>query len=382
MNRRVFLKTASFTSAAWILAGCRYRHPSSVTSSQLPTVSSELRCSLPPVHVSAAREIRTVVGLRPYRPSGFRVAAEKIGDKLVVHNYGHGGGGITLSWGTAKLAVDEGAQGHSGRVAVLGCGAVGLATARLLQDAGFQVTIYTKDLPPNTTSNIAGGQWYPYSVSSPHHRTPEFNQQFDKAVQFAYMRYQTMQGPRYSVRWMRNYLLQNEPFDDSGYRGRNGPLRNYLPELRDLQPNEHPFTGFKFVRQLDTMMIEPPIYLKAMLDDFRIAGGEMVVRELHTLDEVQSLAPNLIFNCTGLGAKALFNDQELTPVRGQLTILVPQPEVDYAVLEGEFYMFPRTDGIVLGGTHEEGNWSLAPDEATKQRILAGHKTFFDNMRRC
>ena len=345
-------------------------------------MSSPLRCSLPPVRVSADREIRTVVGLRPYRPSGFRVAAEKIGDKMVVHNYGHGGGGITLSWGTAKLAADEGAPGHTGRVAVLGCGAVGLATARLLQDAGLQVTIYAKDLPPNTTSNIAGGQWYPFHVFSPHHSTPEFNQQFTKAVQFAYKRYQTMQGARYAVRWMRNYALQNEPFDESGSRGTNGPLHDYLPELRELPPREHPFTGFKFVRQFDTMLIEPPIYLKAMLDDFRIAGGEIVVRELHDLNEVQSLAPKLIFNCTGLGAKALFSDQELTPARGQLTFLLPQPEVDYAVLENGLYMFPRTDGIVLGGTWEEGNWSLLPDEATRQRILAGHKTFFESMRRC
>lgn len=382
VNRRVFLKTASFTAAAWTLAGCRHRPSSSVAGAQLPTVSTALRCSLPPVHVSANREIRTIVGLRPYRPSGFRVAAEKIADKLVVHNYGHGGGGITLSWGTAKLAVDEGAQGYIGRIAVLGCGAVGLATARLLQDAGFQVTIYAKDLPPNTTSNIAGGQWYPFSVFSPHHLTLEFNQQFDKAVQFAYMRYQTMQGARYSVRWMRNYSLQNEPFDEDGLRGRNGPLRGYIPEVRDLQPNEHPFTGFKFVRQFDTMMIEPPIYLKAMMDDFRIAGGEIVVRELHDLNEVQSLAPNLIFNCTGLGAKALFNDPELTPARGQLTFLLPQPEVDYAVLQSGLYMFPRTDGIALGGTFEEGNWSVIPDEATKQRILGSHKTFFDNMKPC
>jgi glycine/D-amino acid oxidase-like deaminating enzyme len=75
-----------------------------------------------------------VVGLRPFRRPGFRVEAETLGDTLIVHNYGHGGGGITLSWGTSKLAVDLGAQGRSGSAAVIGCGAVGLATARLLQE--------------------------------------------------------------------------------------------------------------------------------------------------------------------------------------------------------------------------------------------------------
>jgi glycine/D-amino acid oxidase-like deaminating enzyme len=38
---------------------------------------------------------------------------------------------------------------------------MGLTTARLVQEAGFPVTIYTAALPPDTTSNIAGGQMEP-----------------------------------------------------------------------------------------------------------------------------------------------------------------------------------------------------------------------------
>ena len=52
---------------------------------------------LMPVDVDASRVIRTVAGLRPYRKSGFVVRAEALGDKRLVHNYGHGGAGITLS---------------------------------------------------------------------------------------------------------------------------------------------------------------------------------------------------------------------------------------------------------------------------------------------
>ena len=87
---------------------------------------------LAPVLVTRDRILRTIVGLRPFRPSGFVVRAEKLGDKVVVHNYGHGGCGVTLSWGTAELAVEEALRTREKRVAVLGCGAVGLATARLL----------------------------------------------------------------------------------------------------------------------------------------------------------------------------------------------------------------------------------------------------------
>ncbi len=336
---------------------------------------------MPPVHVSADREIRTVVGLRPFRPSGFVVRAEKLDDTLVVHNYGHGGGGITLSWGTGKLAVDLGAQGHIGPVAVLGSGAVGLATARLLQEAGFAVTIYTKDLPPNTTSNIAGGQWFPFLVSEPERRTAFFNQQFLAAAEFAYRRYQIMVGPRYGVRWMRNYFINDQPWDEQEY-GKESVLRAMMPELRDLSAREHPFPDSAFVRQADTMIVEPPIYLSALLNEIRIAGATIRVVEIRDRGEIQSLPEKLVFNCTGLGAKALFADEELTPVKGQLTILLPQPEVQYAIGRGGLYMFPRTDGILLGGTHERGVWTLEPNLEKKQEIMASHKTFFDGFKKC
>jgi D-amino-acid oxidase len=172
MNRRLLLRNANMAAVSLAAGGglleCVRRPVNAVIVPGMLAVNlPETACRLPKVRVSAEREIRTVVGLRPYRPSGFRVAKEMVGETAVVHNYGHGGGGITLSWGTSKLAVDLGLPGHVGPVAVLGCGAVGLATARLAQEAGFDVTIYTKAMPPETTSNIAGGQWLPVSVYDP-----------------------------------------------------------------------------------------------------------------------------------------------------------------------------------------------------------------------
>jgi glycine/D-amino acid oxidase-like deaminating enzyme len=147
--------------------------------------------------------------------------------------------------------------------------------------------------------------------------------------------------------------------------------------------SEHPFSGYPFVRQYDSMLIEPPIYLNAMLMDFRIAGGAVRVRYFDDVSQLQQLAEPVIFNCTGLGARALFDDQELGPVKGQLTVLLPQPEVNYmALMEDELYMFPRTDGILLGGTFEKGEWSLSVNETAKARVLQGHAKFFSSFRRC
>jgi len=155
-----------------------------------------------------------------------------------------------------------------------------------------------------------------------------------------------------------------------------------LPELRDLAPSEHPFSGYKFVRQFDTMLIEPPVYLSAMLADALLAGATVKVQSLADRGAIAQLPEKLVFNCTGLGSKALFNDDELTPIKGQLTVLLPQPEVQYAVLHDDLYMFSRTDGILLGGTHEEGVWTMEPNLEKKQEIISKHKVFFENFRDC
>jgi glycine/D-amino acid oxidase-like deaminating enzyme len=387
MNRRIFLRNANVAAVSLAagggLLGCLKRPVNTVIAARaLPVNLPETACPLPRVKVSAEREIRTVVGLRPFRPSGFRVAKEMVGETAVVHNYGHGGGGITLSWGTSKLAVDLGLPGHMGPVAVLGCGAVGLATARLAQEAGFDVTIYTKAMPPETTSNIAGGQWFPASVYDPEKTlTPEFTQQFVAAARYGYRRYQIMTDPKYGIRWMRNYFIRNTPWRSPVSGGDFGLIQDLLPEIKDLPVGSHPF-GTKQVRQFDGMIVEPPIYLPAMLTDVRIAGGKVVVREMKSLDEVRGLPERLVFNCTGLGAKALFGDEELTPIRGQLTFLVPQPEVTYATSYENTYMFSRRDGVLLGGTHEMGDWNLQPDMTTKASILAKQAQLFDGMRDC
>lgn len=333
---------------------------------------------LPPVLVSQERVIRIDVGLRPFRPSGFRVEREALGDKVLVHNYGHGGGGITLSWGTAKLAVDLGFDSSKPDVAVLGCGAVGLATARLLQERGARVRIYAKDLPPNTTSNVAGAQWWPASVFDRDSVTPEFLDRHFEAASFAFRRYQSLVGDAYGVSWETNYNLANTPI--TSYPAREEELmRRLVVNQRDLAVDEHNFPR-PFVRQFDTMMIETPLYLRRMELDVRQAGAEIVVRAFEDIAQVRALPEQTIFNCTGLGAGRLFGDTEIMPVRGQLAILLPQPEVNYNTIAREGYMFGRRDGIVLGGTFERGEWSLEPNPETIAGILAGHQSIFGSMR--
>ena len=71
----------------------------------------------------------------------------------------------------------------------------------------------------------------------------------------------------------------------------------------------------------------------------------------------------------------------LIPVRGQLEVLLPQPEIDYCYISRSSYMFPRRDGIILGGTYEHENWSLAANTEQTTHILEAHAEIMKGLRR-
>jgi D-amino-acid oxidase len=335
-----------------------------------------------PVRVDPNRVIRTIVGLRPYRSAGFVLRAQRLGAKVLVHNYGHGGGGFSLSWGCATLAADLVADRSPARAAVLGCGVIGLTTARTLQNRGWQVTIYAAGLPPATTSNVAGAQWSPVSVFAPKAVTPAFMDAYRSAARIANRAFQLMVGPAYGVRWLDNYDLKRDSTQTGGElaNARRDGIEDLYPDVEAIDPATLPFAGFKSIHRFSTMLMEPNTFLPAIQRDFLIAGGRIVVRTFRKPAEIARLAEPVVFNCTGLGARNLFGDTELGPVRGQLSFLEPQPEIAYCYLapvgDDSLYMFPRSDGIALGGTFQHDNWSTSVDRATETRILEEHATIF------
>ena len=376
-DRRSFLKSALATGAYLAATGGPAARPAFAADGFDFAADGESVRRLPPLNVSRERIIRTVVGLRPYRAEGFVLAPERVGEKVVVHNYGHGGAGMTLSWGVATLAAEHARNLEDRSVAVVGCGVIGLSTARVLQRRGKSVTVYAREMPPETTSNLAGALWYPTSVYDTQKISADFNERFRLACRLSNREFQTYVGPDYGVRWIETYTLRTEA-EPAGHEPAGGA---------ELYPATHYFTdarrafGFPFVRLFSTMLIEPHTYLRALMRDFHTAGGRIVVRELKSREEVAALPERVVFNCTGLGAKALFGDQQLTPVRGQIEMLLPQPELDYCYLANSLYMFPRHDGIVLGGTFEPDNYSLEPDVKTTARIVEGHLEIAKGFRR-
>jgi D-amino-acid oxidase len=190
--------------------------------------------------------------------------------------------------------------------------------------------------------------------------------QFRSATDYSWRRFQIMVGEDYGIRWLPTYS-EGEPEDRV--------LPTFPPAMRALAPAEHPFP-FAQVYRFDTLYIEPGRYLRQLMRDISLRGGTFAVRRFDTARDIATLQEQLVFNCTGLGARALFDDMDLRPARGQLAILLPQPEIGYAYNSSAGYMFPRPDGIVLGGTFQVGNWSLEADPATTDRILASHRKLF------
>jgi glycine/D-amino acid oxidase-like deaminating enzyme len=370
LNRRSFLGASAFA-----LAGCAARRapvvPAAITAAPAPRLAR--------VRVSADRVIRAIAGLRPFRPAGFVVRTQKLDSKTVIHNYGHGGAGITLSWGTAQLAADEARSSGAQPCAVIGCGVIGLSTARVLQERGYTPTIYAREMPPATTSNVAGGLWEPVSLFDQARVTPGFQKQYVEATRIAFRRYQSLAGSRYAVRWLPLYSLTQQAYVPPPAESPNADVEALYPESRNLSTGEHPF-AMPYARLRYTMLIEPAIYLGALIRDFELAGGKIVIRDFASANELSELKENLIFNCTGLGARALFGDGELVPIRGQLAFLLPQPEVDYCMIGPGIYMFPRQDGILLGGTFDRGVWNMEPDPVITERILRDNAALFASMR--
>jgi D-amino-acid oxidase len=382
MERRDLLRLGGLAALGFSLEACAPRMAKPALTPSRPMLR------LPLVDVSWDRVIRTTIGLRPHRPSGFVLKADKLDGKTIIHNFGHGGAGMSLSWGTASMATDL-AMAHTERkAAVMGSGVVGLTSARELQRHGFDVTIYAATVPPDTTSNMSLAGFTPTSgLVDFQKRTPEWVAQFQQAVRIAYRRLQLLAGPKYGITWINNYAPTN---NEQAGRGTNVLMPDDLQGARViLQPGEHPFP-MKYAIERPEMRIEPSIYLDALMNDFLQWGGKVVIRKFETPRDVTALSENVIVNCTGLGAKALFNDPELVPLKGQLVVLTPQSEINYSTSGGArppatpdagfVHMMPRSDGIVLGGTSIRDNWSFDVEEADRKRVVDAHIELFAAMR--
>jgi glycine/D-amino acid oxidase-like deaminating enzyme len=383
-HRRDFLLRAGAGLSAAALAGCSLgEEPAATAPPPLQRVPP-----LPLVRAARGRITAITVCTRPFRAAGPRLDVERIADKVLVHNYGHGGSGWSLSWGSSTIAMRKALATGAKDIAVIGCGALGLTSAILLQRAGLRVTIYAKDRPPEVRSSLATGVWSPDSrLCLEENADAGFKASWEEMCRISYRTYQNYLGLAGDpVEWFDNYILADGPFRFTPPSPPNGNEPRFAALQRTLVPDlvpaaeqfpegTHPFPSGA-LRRSPSMMFNIPAYARLLLGDFLANGGHIETREFHSPRDFAALRQRTLINATGYGARALFGDNSLIPVRGQLVHMIPQPEIRYGLLWQTYSMVPRRDGLVVQALGEEesigyGDDSTAPDrEAAEQAVAA------------
>lgn len=238
------------------------------------------------------------------------------------------------------------------QIIVIGSGVIGLSAARCLQLAGYDVRIVTRDLPQQTTSVAAGAVW---SGSDLEGRS----RGWAAATLEHFLRLAKEANSGVTLQRMREVYAEMAP--DPWYR-------ELLPFFQRL--SKHEMRGGLIGGYLmDVPMVAPPIYLQRLCDQFLAAGGCLEQRKVESLDELAGEASMLI-NCSGVGAKEIARDDSVYPIRGQ-TLLTDAAGIRVGYMDNSAvdHIFPRADGVLIGGVKVTGDWNRQPDPAISADIM-------------
>jgi D-amino-acid oxidase len=223
-------------------------------------------------------------------------------------------------------------------VLVIGAGVSGLTTAVCLAESGLAVRVLAKDPPARTTSALAGASWGPYLVSDS--RVLDWSNETH-----AVLRSIANDEPTSGVRLVHGLEAAPHPLEAPSWA-------RTVSGFRVCDPDELPggyVSGWRYTIPL----VDMPTYLSYLERRLAAAGTGIEIGTVATFDEVLGLAP-IVVNCTGLGARELVPDGDLTPTRGQL-VVVENPGIDWFFqdhAEGAdlTYFLPHNDHVVLGGS--------------------------------
>jgi D-amino-acid oxidase len=255
-------------------------------------------------------------------------------------------------------------------ILVLGTGVSGLSTAILLLKEGYSVTIWAKDLPPNTTSNKAAAVWYPY-LCFPR----------DKAIPWArttfeYIQKEIMPDPKSGCIMRTVTKMFNKPQPDPWWK-------DALPgEIQRPSKEELP-NGYVDAYRINSIVIDTSLYMNYLMETFNDLGGSVIQKKIKDIQEALKQY-SLVVNCTGLGSRELFNDDKVFPVRGQM-IKIKATGFDQVIVDDDgpnnlCLTVPRVNDIMLGGTAQVNNWNTQIDPDDTKEILRKVRIIAPNLK--
>jgi len=345
--------------------------------------------NLAPIRAHTDRIFDIKCCIRPFRTKGPRLDVEQIGDATVVHNYGHSGAGWSLSWGSADMQVQKAMSKSPKKIAVIGCGIIGITSALMAQRAGAQVTIYTKELFHKTRSVRANGSWTPAShMALASDAPPGLGDTWERMTRISWKNLRPYIGMAGNpLAFADHYYLSDTPFDAPvpppppspvpvpEYYELGDRIGDITPKLQMLSPEIHPFP-VKYARRTTRLFFNFSEYGHVLMSDFFAAGGKIVMRDFHSPGELAHLPEKVIINCPGYAAHDWWKDKAMVPHRGQTEWLIPQPEVNYGLTYRNVEALSKSDGVMMidigvpGGLPKGyGNSNEVPDRAEAERAV-------------
>jgi D-amino-acid oxidase len=248
---------------------------------------------------------------------------------------------------------------------VVGAGVNGLSTGICLLEDGWDVTICSEEFSPNTTSDIAAALWYPF-LSAPVEKTNVWGSRtYDTLKLFAGEKDAGIEMTKTF-----EYFRSTQP--DPVWKS---TVDNFERITKNL-PSDY-VECFSFLTQI----IEMPIYLKWLMNRYKLLGGQVEKGKIDDLSKISNKY-SIIVNCTGLSSGELCNDSEVYPVRGQIIRIKPllgEMHLDQQI-PTLAYIVPRSNDMVLGGVAQEGNWSLEPTDEDRDFILEKCSSIIPNLK--
>lgn len=239
------------------------------------------------------------------------------------------------------------------KAAVIGVGAIGLTTAILVLEQGYHVTIYSDKLLSETTSMKAAASFKPVLVASNVLTTRML------ALSSEYFKRTIARSPEAGVRKHIHWEAMSGPREPATYL-------HYMEEVESIK-RPHVPGGYPFGWRYCTFFIDTALFLPWLLQRFIAGGGALVLlnKPFASLEQLAELPADIVFNCTGLGARALCRDNKVMAIKGQVALTKPQPEIDWSISADGFYMYPRRHNTVLGGTTE---WQINDEKVDPTAI--------------
>ncbi|MFK7839731.1 MAG: FAD-dependent oxidoreductase [Bdellovibrionales bacterium] len=239
-------------------------------------------------------------------------------------------------------------------IGVVGLGIIGLTTAIALQRAGHTVHIYSRESMEETTSWAAGAISYPFAIEETRRVVDWFlqtNATLETMMDDPAAGIDVVTWRKYSV-----HGLCEHPFwlDDVGGKVLKGA------DCPD---------PYQSGVEAELPMVAVQHYYPFMFDIFQNNGGELTICELGALEDVPH-AHDIVINASGVGAKDLCGDDKIYPGRGQVLVVKNPGIAQHTTLfDRKFYIYPRREQVILGGSYDEHEWDRTPDEDLTQEIL-------------